>query len=47
MHPTLAIEIVYRSQHVTAGKLFHGSLEVRVFLPHDFAQPRGLHPRLL
>ena len=47
MHPALVIEIVYRSEHVTASKLLHGFLECRVFLPHDFIQTRGLHPCLL
>ena len=47
MHAALLVEIVNRSEHVTAGKLFHGFLECRVSLPHDFIQTRGLHPCLL
>ena len=36
-----------RFSHVAAGELFHGFLERRVPLPHDFIQTRGLHSCLL
>jgi hypothetical protein len=37
----------YTASHVTHGKLFHGSLQLRISLADDLVKFRGIHSGLL
>jgi len=42
MHAALRVEFFHRLSHIAAREMLHHFFQRRVFLPHDFVEPRSL-----